>query len=34
MKTWQHKDTVYVKIADQDGNTGKEMAHIWEPFIR
>ncbi|NLU36975.1 MAG: cell wall metabolism sensor histidine kinase WalK [Clostridiales bacterium] len=35
LKTWQHKDTVYVKIADQGpGIPEEEMAHIWEPFYQ
>jgi len=35
LKTWQHKDTVFVKIADQGpGIPEEEMALIWEPFYQ
>ncbi|HHY82385.1 MAG TPA: cell wall metabolism sensor histidine kinase WalK [Clostridiales bacterium] len=35
IKTWTHKDNVFVKIADQGpGIPKEEIAHIWEPFYQ
>src|SRR5690606_4613007 len=35
LKTWLHKETVFVKIADQGpGIPEDEVAHIWEPFYQ
>jgi len=35
LKTWTHKDTVYVKVADQGPGIPKdEIPHIWEPFYQ
>ncbi|MGI6537984.1 MAG: ATP-binding protein [Caldicoprobacterales bacterium] len=35
IKTWQHKENVYVKIADEGpGISKEEIAHIWEPFYQ
>ena len=35
LKTWLHKDNVFVKIADQGPGIPKEEAvHIWEPFYQ
>jgi len=35
LKTWAHKDNVYVKIADEGmGIPKEEIAHIWEPFYQ
>lgn len=35
LKTWLHKDTVFVKVADQGpGIPEDDVAHIWEPFYQ
>ncbi len=35
LKTWQHKDSVYIKILDQGpGMPKEEVVHIWEPFYQ
>jgi signal transduction histidine kinase len=35
LKTWQFKDLVYVKVADQGpGIPSEEIPHIWEPFYQ
>jgi signal transduction histidine kinase len=35
LKTWLHKDIVYVKIADEGPGIPKDEAvHIWEPFYQ
>ena len=35
LKTWLHKEKVYVKVADQGSGIPKaEAVHIWEPFYQ
>jgi signal transduction histidine kinase len=35
LKTWLHKDNIYVKVADEGPGISKEEAvHIWEPFYQ
>ncbi|MDD4679612.1 MAG: ATP-binding protein [Clostridia bacterium] len=35
LKTWLHKDHVYVKVADQGSGINKEeIPHLWEPFYQ
>ena len=35
IKTWSHKDSIYVKIMDEGpGMPKEEVVHVWEPFYQ